>query len=148
VHCKGDDILKTEPLNDLLTRLDLGGKPRPNTSNPVNMDRLNGLRADVVSAVKAEVLTERMKFDAEIAPKLKQQLDELSRLKTKQITQLELGLESSKQEQTFKDGKRHKNLVKINDTFGAYQAWIEDTMQTEPAPYIQIIAVLAKSRDD
>ena len=148
VHCKGDDISKTEPLNDLLIRLNLGGRPRPNTSNPVNMDRLNGLRVDVVSAVKSEVLKERMEFDAQIAPKLAQQLDELSRLKTKQITQLELGLESSNQEQTLKDGKRHKNLVKINDTFNAYQAWIEDTMQTEPAPYIQIIAVIAKSRSN
>lgn len=145
VHCEGDRVASIEPLDELLNRLDLGGKPRPNTSNPVNMERLNLLRSDVVNAVKAEVLKERAVFDAQMAPKLKEQLDELERLKGKQITQLELELGRPKQDQTIKDSKRHKNLTKIDDTFNAYQSWVEDTMRTEPVPYIQIIAVIAKA---
>lgn len=145
VHCRGDNIISTEPLGDLLNRLDLGERPRPNTSNPVNLERLNRLRSDVVKAVKAEVLKERSEFDALMAPKLKQQLTELERLKGKQVEQLELGLGRSKQDKTLKDGKRHKNLTKIDETFDAYQSWVEDTMRTEPVPYIQIIAAIAKA---
>ena len=36
-------------------------------------------------------------------------------------------------------------MAQIDKIFSSYQSWVKDTMQTEPAPYIQIIAVIARA---
>jgi len=147
VHCKADEVKSIERLEDTLKRFNLGGAPKPNTTNPVNMEKLNALRTPVVDAVKETVLAEREIFDAQTLPKLQEQLEELSTLRSKQVQQLELWLDHSKQEQKFKDSKRNKNMKRIEEVFTDYQRWIEDTMQTEPAPYIQLIAVIASVQE-
>ena len=147
VHCKGNDIKFIEPLQDTLKQLDLGGSPKPNTTKLVNMDQLNALRLPVVEAVKQAVLEEREVFDAQTKPKLQAQLEELETLRSKQVQQLELLLASSKQVQKLKDSKRNKDMKRIDEIFTDYQRWVEDTMQTEPAPYIQLIAVIARAKD-
>ncbi len=147
VHCKANNVKDIEPLHDYLERLDLGGTPKPNTTKPVNMDQLNVLRVPVVKAVTETVLAEREAFDAKNQPKLQQQLDQLASLKGKQVEQLDLWLDKSKQEQKFKDSKRNKNMKHIEEIFTDYQRWVEDTMKTEPVPYIQLIAVIASTQE-
>ena len=147
VHCQANNVNNIESLHDLLKRLDMGGAPKPNTTKPVNMEQLNDLRAPVVKAVTETVLAEREVFDAQIQPKLQQQLDELAKLKEKQVEQLDFWLDKSKQEQKFKDSKRNKNMKHIEEIFTDYQRWVEDTMKTEPVPYIQLIAVIASTQE-
>ena len=146
VHCISNEVKSIEPLEETLKRFDLGGTSKPNTTKPVNLNQLNELRAPVVKAVKKVVLEEREAFDAETLPKLQEQLEELDKLRDKQVKQLDFWLDHSKQEQKFKDSKRNKNMKRIEEVFKDYQRWIEDTMQTEPAPYIQLIAVIARSQ--
>lgn len=147
VHCKNGSVENITPLRDFLERLDLGQKPRPNTAKEVDITSLNKLRRPVVEAVKTAVLEERNALESETKPLLQAQLDELNKLRGKQITQLELALDNSKQEQHFKDSKRNRDMKRIEEVFNSYQSWVEDTMQTEPAPYIQIIAVVARAED-
>lgn len=143
VHCRNGHVVSISPLSELLERINLGQSPRPNTAKPIDINMLNQLRQPVVNAVKAEVLKERKAFETKNAPRLKDQLDNLAKLRGKQIGQLELTLSNSKQDQHFKDSKRNKDMKRIEAIFTSYQHWVEDTMQTELAPYIQIIAVLA-----
>jgi superfamily II DNA or RNA helicase len=143
VRCRNQHVIDISPLSQLLEGFNFGQNPKPNNAKPVDMKMLNQLRASVVTSVKKEVLKERDAFEATTAPQLKQQLDELEKLRGKQVNQLELALSHSNQEQHFKDSKRNRALKHIEQNFSNYKNWVEDTMQTEPAPYIQIIAVLA-----
>jgi hypothetical protein len=38
-------------------------------------------------------------------------------------------------------------MSQIERVFTDYQHWVEDTMQTAPAPYIQLIAVVARAEN-
>lgn len=147
VHCCNGLVVSISPLSEMLQQLNLGGKPRPNTAKSVDIEMLNHLRQPVVHAVKAQVLNERDSFEARAALHLKAQLDELAKLRSKQVNQLELALSHSNQEQQLKDSKRNRDMKRIEEIFSSYQNWVEDTMQTEPAPYIQIIAVIARAED-
>ena len=145
VFCKAQKVSSIEPLEETLKHFNLGGASKPNTTKPINLHQLNELRVPVVKAVKEAVLAERKTFDEENLPKLHEQLDELSKLRSKQVQQLDLWLDHSKQEQKIKDSKRNKKMNRIEAIFTDYQRWIEDTMQTEPVPYIQLIAVIARA---
>lgn len=147
VHCRDDSVVSISPLQELLEQLNLGENPRPNTAKPVDIERLNCLRQSVVSAVKEQVLKERDAFEDRTAPLLIEQLDELEKLRGKQEQQLEFSLEKSKQDAHFKDARKNKRMKQIEAVFSNYQQWIEDSWQTEPAPYIQLIAVLARAED-
>ena len=147
VHCKFNEVKSIEPIENLLKKLDLGGASKPNTNKLVNINQLNNLRLPVVNAVKKVVLEERNAFDAEMLPKLQEQLEELDMLREKQVKQLDFWLDSSKQEKNLKDGKRNNKMKRIEEIFTEYQSWIEDTMQTEPSPYIQLIAVIASVKE-
>jgi hypothetical protein len=147
VRCREGSVMSISPLNEVLEQFNLGGKPRPNTARPVDIEGLNHLRQPVVAAVKAKVLQEREAFELKTAPLLVQQLADLETLRGKQIAQLELALANSKQEQHFKESRKNIRMKQIEEVFASYQSWVKDTMQTEPAPYIQLIAVLARAED-
>lgn len=144
VRCRNGSVVGITPLNELLEQFNLGGTPRPNTTRPVDIEGLNRLRQPVVEAVKAQVLREREAFESRTAPLLAEQLAELDKLRGKQVEQLELALASSNQEQHFKESRKNSRMKHIEEVFASYQSWVKDTMQTEPAPYIQLIAVLAR----
>ena len=148
VHCKGDAIERIAPLHETLSELQLGKKPRPNTTLPVNMQHLNNLRQSVVDRVKEAVLTERKEFEQAMIPKLQEQINDLKRLRSAQEQQLELTLSRSQQSSSFKESRRHQRMKKIDDVFTEYLHWVQDTMQTEPSPYIQLIAVLAPCQQE
>ena len=147
VHCSNGVVLKVSPLHELLEQYNFGSSPRPNTTKPVDIDCLHDLRKPVVEAVKKRVLQERDEFETNTQPLLKVQLDELQQLRGKQVRQLELVLDQSKQDDSFKESRKNTQMKRIDGIFRSYQHWVEDTMQTEPAPYIQIIAVLARAED-
>ena len=144
VYCRKGKVTKIADLNDTLKALGFGEGPKPNTGRAVDIKALETLRQPVVDAVKAAVLKERETLDAELQPKLNAQREELARLRGKQIEQLELTLSSSKQDTKFKESRRNTRMKHIDEVFENYQSWVEDTLQTEPAPYIQLLAVIAK----
>ena len=148
VRCKGKAVTAIEPLQNTLQQFALGTQKRPNTTKPVDIATLNTLRQPVIDTVKAEVLKEREAFEADMQPRLQQQLDELASLRGAQEQQLELQLSRSQQDQHFKDSRRNRRMQQIERVFTDYQHWVEDSMQTEPAPYIQLIAVLARAQDN
>ncbi len=147
VHCRDSEVVNISSLHELLQQFNLGENPRPNTAKPIDIDGLNNLRQSVVHAVKEQVLKEREAFESKTAPLLAEQLAELAKLRGKQVEQLELVISGSKQDERIKESRKNTRMKRIDDIFTSYQSWVEDTMQTEPAPYIQLIAVLARAED-
>jgi hypothetical protein len=59
------------------------------------------------------------------------------------MQQLELHLE--KQLETVRRGKFERRSQVIRRVFDDYRQWVQDTLTTEPQPWIQVLAAVCKS---
>ncbi|HQT01964.1 MAG TPA: DEAD/DEAH box helicase [Thiotrichales bacterium] len=143
VHTQGNAVTRITPLADTLSQLNLINQP--NSHQPVNLALLNGLKPAVIDRVKDTVLKEKAQFDALMMPKLTEQLQSLLHLQDKQQQQLELALE--KKLESVRESERQRKTKRIAQVFSDYQRWIQETWQTEPQPYIQLVAVVARAQD-
>lgn len=143
VHTQADQVKHIAPLAQTLAQLNLVNQP--NSHQPVNMSRLNALKSAAIDAVRTQVLQEKSAFDAQMMPKLTEQLQSLLTLQDKQQQQLELALQ--KKLESVRESERQRKSKRIAQVFSDYQRWIQDTWQTEPQPYIQLVAVVAPTQD-
>ena len=86
------------------------------------------------------MVQKQKKFDASLQEKMEKTMELLKTLQERQFEQLELLLE--KQLDTVKDSKRKKRKQEIDGVFDSYRNWVENTLSTEPEPYIQVLAAL------
>ena len=129
---------RVEAFEDTLQRTQLGEQPIPNRLLPTE-EKLLSLREVAVEQAQKAMLQERDRFEQHINQELQQQLDRLTRLRGEHTQQLEL---------RFADGsgllkeKKEQERRRIELIFDDYWHWVEESMTTEPIPYIKIIAVL------
>ena len=85
------------------------------------------------------MIKERNDFENRINIELQEQYDRLGKLKSQHRQQLEL---------RYADGtpvvnqRKSREEIRVERIFAEYFKWIEDSMSTDPVPYIKIIAVL------
>jgi hypothetical protein len=72
--------------------------------------------------------------------RLTQTLADLERLQGKQMEQLELRLE--KLVEGVRQSRRAQRSKQIHQVFDEYRLWVEDTLTTEPEPYIRVLAAV------
>ena len=75
-----------------------------------------------------------------MSERLQGTLAELERLQGRQVQQLTLELE--KQLETVKRGRFEQRNQQINRVFDDYRQWVQDTLTTEPQPWIQVLAAV------
>lgn len=136
-------VTDIQPAEEWLQQLRLDSR-LPNRAQPVDLGALEGMRKGVIEAAKAEMAQRQKAYANAKEPELEQQLAEIKALKDRQIHQLDLQLESSKQAEHFKAARREERLNRIEKVFADYQTWVRDTHTIEPVPYIQIIAAFAR----
>ncbi len=133
-----------EEIEALIGRTGLGRRLLSNPAQTFDAQRLHKKLPDAAEMARVWMSEERDRFNELMQPKLDAELTELSRLREKKLTQLELdmaGLRDKLREDTFDDRRAQKQRG-INRTFNDYQTWIRDTMQTEDKPYLQVVGVL------
>ncbi len=74
--------------------------------------------------------------------KLNRELGALEKLKAHRLRQLELQLDRSDQSETFKRARAERGRRDVDAIFDEYLEWIEDTMTTEPQPYIKVVCAM------
>lgn len=146
VVCDGGQIMRVDDLHQTLEQLQLGRKSRPNTGKALDMSPLNALRGPVIEAAKQQVLKARDEFDAQMQIKLTDTTAELQRLRDLQQGQLELTLSISRQDTPFKEARRQRETRRIEEIFSQYQTWVDEALNTEPLPYMQIIGVITRGQ--
>jgi uncharacterized membrane protein YccC len=131
-----------ESLESLLKRTGLA-QGLPNAGRePNNLGQLKQHLTEVVKQTQQQMTDYRKAFEKENRPKLDAQLEKLAALEEKQVKQMDLFHENSAQIAAIKD-KRHKDETDaIRSRFEEYRHWIQETMNTEDQPYIQIIAAI------
>ena len=94
--------------------------------------------------MKQHMVTKQECFAADMKARLAGTLADLERLQGKQFEQLELRLEKNQQAEQFKKTKREQRTQHIRKVFDEYRQWVEDTMTTEPQPFIQVLAAAVR----
>ncbi|MBJ7901541.1 MAG: ATP-dependent helicase [Cyanobacteria bacterium RI_101] len=138
---EGGEFRRVEDFEETLERTRLGKQPIPNSLGTAPESLLE-LRAVAVEQAVQVLLAERRAFMERIEPELAQQRQRLDALWEGHARQLELrfgdGADSGSVAQSRKD--REKN--RIDRIFEDQRRWVEESLTTEPAPYIKIIAAL------
>ena len=132
------------PFEQIIAQTELGQRPipNPNRTELPNHQQLNQLLPQAVEQARSWMKQQRDLFEKEINQKLTVQLDELDRLKGGQLKQLELSLSQSAEVEGRKAQKRALRQQEIEEVFDHYWTWVEETMTTEPHPYLKLICVL------
>ncbi|AXE34650.1 DEAD/DEAH box helicase [Chromobacterium phragmitis] len=122
--------------------LKAGGLPnRGQTPELENMTQtMQQALPEAVRVMHAHMLQQQAAFSAQLTERLAGTLAELERLQGRQIEQLTLDLE--KQLETVKRGRFEERSQHIHRVFDNYRRWVEDTLSTEPQPWIQVLAAV------
>ena len=130
------------PFRDLLDRTGLGRHEIPNRSLPVDEEALRKCLPDTVERAWRWFADRRSEFEDDINPKLNEELAALDELKRRQHARIEEMLTASRRPETLKQGLVAQQREQINEIFGEYLDWVQDTMTTEKHPWIKVMCVL------
>lgn len=139
---KGDGEFALESFDAFIERAGIRAGGLPNRGET---PALQALKAQMQQALPLAVkymhnfMVERQQsFSADMQARLQDTLAELERLQGRQMEQLALNLE--KQLETVKQGRFERRSQQIHKVFDEYRRWVEDTLTTEPRPWIQVLA--------
>lgn len=141
---KPDENFMLEPFESFARRAGLQASGLPNRGvSDTLQTTVNQMQAALPQAVQAMsnfMNAQQKTFAAQLDQRLTTTLSELKRLQERQITQLQLRLEN--QIETIKRGKFENRSRQISSVFDDYRKWVEDTLTTEPLPWIQVLGAV------
>ena len=129
---------------EFVARTQLRANSLANRNQGIDTTSLQANLPKAVTAMLKHMVTLQKSFSADMTSRLAGTLANLERLQGKQIEQLELRLSANQQAEQFKKSKREKRTQHIRKVFDEYRQWVEDTMTTEPQPFIQVLAAAVR----
>ena len=135
-------VMALEPYDSFIERARLKADSLPNRGIAFDTTALQATLPEAVAAMRAHMVTRQGAFDADMKARLAGTLAELKVLQGKQVEQLELRLENLLE--GVRQSKREQRGKQIRQVFDEYRQWVEDTMTTEPQPYIRVLAALTR----
>ena len=94
----------------------------------------------VVGVMRDHMVRLQTDFAAHSEVRLASTLKNLAELQDRQIRQLELRLEG--QIEAVKRGRFERRSQDITRVFDSYRQWVQDSLTTEPQPWIQVMAAI------
>lgn len=145
VACRtGTQPFVLEPFDAFVQRAGIkaGGMPNRGQTDELATTQAHMQQAlpQAVVAMHAHMVQRQQAFAAHLSQRLEGTLAELQRLQGAQMQQLELDL--AKQLETVKRGRFEQRSEQINRVFDDYRQWVQDTLTTEPQPWIQVLAAV------
>ena len=137
-------IWSLEDFPDFVQRTKLKANSLSNRNQGIDASSLQSNLPEAVAAMQRHMVKRQSSFAADMTSRLAGTLAELERLQTKQFEQLELRLSENQQAEQFKRTKREQRTQHIRKVFDEYRLWVEDTMTTEPQPFIQVLAAAVR----
>jgi hypothetical protein len=141
---KPTENFKLEPFEGFAQRagLQASGLPNRGVSDTlqITVSQMQAALPQAVQAMRDFMNAQQKTFSTQLEQRLSSTLSELKRLQERQIEQLELRLEN--QIETIKRGKFENRSREIGRVFDDYRKWVEDTLTTEPLPWIQVLGAV------
>ncbi len=125
---------RLEELGDLLGRTRMGTEPLANTGRALT--GLQDLVPLAVDKVRQKVLEDRDEADRARSARLEEKRQELAQLKARKQEQLELRFSTRAEE------RREEERRGLHRTFDEFEHWVQETLTTEPQPFLQVVAAL------
>jgi superfamily II DNA or RNA helicase len=141
---KGDAPIVLEPFDAFCLRAGIKAGQLPNAGKPVEPAALQRDLAAAVAHMQAHMEQRQQTFATGMAERLHATLANLERLQANQIEQLELRLQRAGGLQNLVQGKRQRRETQIRKVFDEYETWVRDSLQTEPHPYLQVLAAVCR----
>ena len=129
---------------DFVARTRLKAGTLANRNQGIDTTMLQTRLPGAVAAMKQHMLARQVSFAADMTARLSGTLADLERLQARQFEQLELRLATNQQAEQFKKTKRERRTQHIRKVFDEYRQWVQDTMTTEPQPFIQVLAAAVR----
>lgn len=141
---QGQGAFTLQSFDDFAARAGLKAGKLPNrgllqAGHPA-MQTLQAALPEAVATMHQHMVQAQSSFAQQLSTRLQDTLVELERLQGKQVEQLTLDLEG--QLETIKRGRLEQRTQQINRVFDEYRLWVQDTLTTEPQPWIQVIAAV------
>ena len=143
VACRrGQGAFVLEPYEAFAARIGLkaGSLPNPGATEALlaAQTQLQAALPAAVQAMQSFMVQRQRAFASDLQTRLEGTLANLQRLQDCQMTQLTLQLE--RQLETVKKGRYEQRSQQIQRVFDDYRSWVQDTLTTEPQPWIQVLA--------
>jgi hypothetical protein len=133
-----------EAFPDFSNRTKLRANSLANRNLAMPLENLQASLPAAVVTMKQHMVGLQARFSADMTERLSGTLADLERLQTEQLEQLEQRLAKNQQAEQFKKTKREQRTQHIRKVFDEYRQWVEDTMTTEPQPFIQVLAAVVR----
>lgn len=130
------EILELSPF---LERTGFGCREIPNPDRSMDTTLLKKNLPIAIRRAKEIMTQKRNAFEMEITPILNRQLERLRKLEARHTSHI--------QQERFpgSEEKREMKLRQMTSIFKEYSEWISDTLETEDAPYIKVVAVFTST---
>ena len=130
------------PFEALVERTGLGHRALPNRQMPVDVDALSRLLPDAVRRAREHFIERRNVFEKSIDAKLEDEVRALDEFRDRRLRQLELDLSGSDQTDTLRRHRGAQARQEVMEVHDAYVKWIEESMTTEPHPWIRVVCAV------
>jgi hypothetical protein len=129
-----------EPYDAFVQRAGLQASqlPNPGLSSPLQVLQMALPKA--VARMRQHMVQRQAAFAGEMHQRLQGTLADLERLQAEQVQQLEWRLEKQLEQVSRSQFERRSRV--ITRVFDEYRQWVEDTLSTEPEPYLQVLAAV------
>ena len=142
VSFRGTEFSGLIPFEALIERTGVGHRAIPNLQQPSDVAALSRLLPGAVGRARVHFRERRNAFEEVINAKLDEEVRALDEFVARQRRQLELDLAESRQAEPFRrrrDAQARQDIEAIHDE---YVTWIEETMTTEPHPWIKVVCAM------
>ena len=139
-----DDDWALQGFPEFVVRTNLKANSLANRNQGIDATRLQANLPGAVAAMQRHMINLQESFSAKMTQQLVGTLADLKRLQDKQFEQLELRLAANQQAEQFKKTRREQRTQHIRKVFDEYRQWVQDTMTTEPQPFIQVLAAAVR----
>ena len=139
-HDEGN--VKLIPFEALVERTGLGHRAIPNRQMPVVEPKLSGLLPRAVSLAREHFIQRRGAFEDIINAKLEDEVRALDEFKARRLSQLALDLDQFDRAERFRQHRDEQSRQEVKDIHDEYLTWIEETMTTEPHPWIRVVCAM------
>ncbi len=141
---RGNQPPVLEPFDAFRERAGLKAGTLPNPGKPVALEPLQADLKAAVQQMQDHMQRRQQAFAGDMAVRLQDTLSNLKHLQDRQIEQLELRLEKQGGLENLRQSKRDRRVGQIRRVFDEYETWVRDSLQTEPHPYIQVLAAVRR----
>ena len=127
---------------DIVKRTGLGRREIPNREQPPDLDRLDALLPEAVKRARQHFLQRRNAFEEIINAQLNEEVAALDAFKERRLRQLDLDIAETAQTDSRMHQHRSQAGSEVDEVYDEYLKWIEDTMTTEPSPWVKVICAM------